>query len=172
MRSVKGFTLIELMVTIAVAAILISLAVPSFRNFIVSSRLSGNASDMVDVINFARSESIKRNAPVEFCRAEDASATACKNDSGNWVHWVVLSGANVLRRGEINTYGGTIRVTSDLADDQVNFGGDGLARTGGNLIVESQITICATDGPAESIRTVTFGAASRVSTSKVQGVCQ
>ena len=171
MRSVKGFTLIELMVAIAVTAILVALAVPSFRNLIVSSRLNGVASDMVDAVSFARSESIKRNSSIQLCRAATAAATTCAGASGDWVHWVVLSGANVLRRGELNTYGGSVEMTSTLTNDRVDFGGDALARTGGNLIAESEISVCSSSGPAESVRDVRFGAASRVSIFKVAGVC-
>ncbi len=171
MRSVKGFTLIELMVTIAVAAILVALALPSFRNLIVNSRLNGVASDMVDFVSFARSESIKRNSTIQLCRADNSAATTCAGSSGDWVNWVVLSGATVLRRGELNTYGGSMAMTSTLTNDRVDFGGDGLARTGGSLIAESEISTCSTDGPSESIRDVRFGAASRVSVVKVAGVC-
>ncbi|HEA52342.1 GspH/FimT family pseudopilin [Marinobacter antarcticus] len=170
MRSVNGFTLIEMMVTIAVAAILIAVALPSFRNLIVSNRLDTVSTEMVDAISFARSESIKRNIPVVFCRAASATATTCA--SGNpWVHWVIRSGTDVIRRGELNSYNATIRVASDLTDDQVVFGGDGLARTGGNIINESGISVCSTSGPGESIRGITFGAASRVSTDSIAGTC-
>lgn len=61
-----GFTLIELMVTIAVAAILLAVAVPSFRHLIISNRLTTAANDVVTALTVARSESIKRNASVGF----------------------------------------------------------------------------------------------------------
>jgi type IV fimbrial biogenesis protein FimT len=170
MKRVKGFTLIELMVTIAVAAILVSIALPSFRNLIVSNRLNTLATEMVDAVSFARSESVKRNSPVVFCRAASATATVC--DSGSfWAHWVILAGTDVIRRGEVNSHNSTIEVSSDLTDEEVVFGGDGLARTNGNIISESTISICSESGPGESIRNVTFGAASRVSTYKIVGTC-
>ena len=170
MKRVKGFTLIELMVTIAVAAILVSIALPSFRNLIVSNRLNTLATEMVDAVSFARSESVKRNSPVVFCRAASATATVC--DSGSfWAHWVILAGTDVIRMGEVNSHNSTIEVSSDLTDEEVVFGGDGLARTNGNIISESTISICSESGPGESIRNVTFGAASRVSTYKIVGTC-
>lgn len=170
MKSVKGFTLIELMVTIAVAAILVGIAIPSFRNLIVSNRLNTLATEMVDAVSFARSESVKRNSPVVFCRAASATATVCASGA-SWPHWVILSGTDVIRRGEVNSHNATIRVSSDLTDDEVVFGGDGLARTDGDIISESEISVCSTSGPGESIRNVTFGAASRVSINRVLGTC-
>lgn len=170
MKSVKGFTLIELMVTITVAAILIGIAVPSFRGLIISNRLNTLSAEMVDAIGFARSESIKRNRTVVLCRVNTAGATSC-NSGSPWVHWVVLAGNEVLRQGQVNTYGGTLRVTSTLTNNRVSFGGDGLARNGNSIITTDQrFTVCATTGP-ESIRNVNFGAASRVSIVRVAGRC-
>lgn len=170
MKSGKAFTLIELMVAIAVAAILVSIAGPSFRNLIVSNRLNTLATEMVDAIRLARSESVKRNNPVVFCRVANATATVCT--AGNfWTHWVILAGTDAIHRGEVNSHNATIKVSSNLMGDEVAFWGDGLARTNGDIISESEIVICSTIGPGESIRKIVFGAASRISTRKVAGGC-
>lgn len=73
LSGMAGFTLIELMVTIAVAAILLAVAVPSFRHLIISNRLTTAANEVVTALTVARSESIKRNANVGF--NIDASVT-------------------------------------------------------------------------------------------------
>ena len=57
----RGFTLIELMFTIVVMAVLLSIGVPSFRDFIRSSRMAEGTNALVGDLNFARSEAIKRN---------------------------------------------------------------------------------------------------------------
>lgn len=63
-KYVKGFTVIELMVTLAVAAILLAIAIPSFNYLMVSSKLTTTANAYVYALNIARSEAIKRNADV------------------------------------------------------------------------------------------------------------
>lgn len=64
MHSSRGFTLIELMVTIAVLAILLTLAAPSFNDFFQRYRLRGAADDVVTLMAMARSEAIARNRNV------------------------------------------------------------------------------------------------------------
>jgi type IV fimbrial biogenesis protein FimT len=62
----RGFTLIELMVTIAIAVILISLAVPSFRSYNVKKKVEGTLAELASDIQFARSEAVSRNTTVRL----------------------------------------------------------------------------------------------------------
>jgi len=173
MRTVKGFTLVELMVTIAVLAIILSMAVPSFRNIVISTRLNTVANEIADVMSYARSEAVKRNRVVTFCTATTATATSCGAPGTSWVHWIVLAGGEVVRRGEVSRYGATINVSSALVNSRIAFGGDGLARTGTGLVTDTngRITVCAVSGPAESVRRVTVGAGSRISIERLAGAC-
>ena len=57
----RGFTLMEMLVTLAVVAIVASLAVPSFQNMIATQRVRSAANDLVTALNLARSEAVKRN---------------------------------------------------------------------------------------------------------------
>lgn len=62
--SMKGFTLIELMVTLAVLVILLTIGIPSFNAIIRESRLKAQANELLGTMVAARSEAAKRNEPV------------------------------------------------------------------------------------------------------------
>ena len=63
-RSQAGFTLLELIVTIAVAAILLGWGIPSFNNLVASNRITAASNSMAGLLNFARSEAVRRGEPV------------------------------------------------------------------------------------------------------------
>ena len=62
-----GFTLVELMVTLTVLAILVGVALPSFRDMILNNRRTAIVNDLVSSLLLARSEAIKRGQPVSVC---------------------------------------------------------------------------------------------------------
>lgn len=169
-RRMSGFTLVELMVTIAVASVALSIAVPSFNQLIVTNRLAAQANEVVAALNFARSEAIKRNTTVTFCRVNPASPSVCAAQAGNWLNWIITpGGGNVVRRGVVNTFSGGISVQSTLTGDQVMFGPEGLARTGGVIVNNQRISICSPN--AQNGRRVVLGSGSRLSTSPFTGSC-
>jgi type IV fimbrial biogenesis protein FimT len=87
LRQVAGFTLIELMITITVGAVLLAVGMPSFRDFVAGQRVKTAGYDLSTALLMARSEAIKRNANVTV---EPKSAT-------NWVSgWSVLFGGAVI----------------------------------------------------------------------------
>ena len=60
----SGFTMIEMMVVLVVAAVLATLVVPSFREMLARSRLEGVASEFFTDLQYTRSEAVARNANV------------------------------------------------------------------------------------------------------------
>lgn len=60
----RGFTMIEMMVTVTIAAILLGIGVPSFRSLIASQKLKAAASSLQTHLNMTRAEALKRNATV------------------------------------------------------------------------------------------------------------
>src|SRR6218665_3434 len=75
----RGFTLTELLMTLALAAILGSLAAPSVRDFIVRSKLTNLGNEFISSVLKARSEAVNRNTCVTLCLSSnaDADAPAC-----------------------------------------------------------------------------------------------
>ncbi len=65
--SQTGFTLIELMITLSIAAILLTQAVPSFRTMIANNRIVSQINELVSAINYGRSEAAKLNTTVILC---------------------------------------------------------------------------------------------------------
>ena len=93
----KGFTLIELMVTLAVLAIVLGLAVPSFSSMLQDNRASSMGAELQGALQVARSEAVKRRQSVIICRS-NAAGTACEHGedwSGGWL--VRQSGGDVLK---------------------------------------------------------------------------
>jgi type IV fimbrial biogenesis protein FimT len=74
-KTCEGFTLLELMITVTIAAILLGVAIPSFFEAIRSNRLTTNANQLVTAFNVARSESVKRGMSVTVRRVDANSAT-------------------------------------------------------------------------------------------------
>ena len=79
--------MMELLMGIAVLAILTTLAVPAFTQFIQNNRLAAQANEMVASFQFARSEALKRGVNVQACASDDGA-----NCSGAWTDgWIVIA---------------------------------------------------------------------------------
>jgi type IV fimbrial biogenesis protein FimT len=88
MTKTRGFTLVELLVTLAVAAILLTVGVPSFRDLIYNNRLTAATNIFVSSINIARSEAIKQGRNATVCVSTDLATCTGGNWNQGWVVWV------------------------------------------------------------------------------------
>jgi len=82
-----GFSAIELMITVAIAAILLTVAVPSFRDALARTRVSGTADELQSALALARAEALKLKLPVTLCAR--ASDTACATGT-SWANGFLL----------------------------------------------------------------------------------
>ena len=101
----SGFTLIEMIVTVAIAAILASIAIPSFTKMIERNRISTGTNEFLGALIFARSEAVKRSQNVTVC-VSNAAQTDCETDSTKKVEfsngWLVFVECGVAD-GTVNT---------------------------------------------------------------------
>jgi type IV fimbrial biogenesis protein FimT len=90
----QGFTLPELMITLSVAAILVTLATPSYLNFIQKNNALVLANQLVSDLNTARVNALSTGAQVSLCPINDSTASTCGNET-KWSNgWVVFKDPN------------------------------------------------------------------------------
>lgn len=132
MRFQRGFTLMELMITIAIAAILIALAVPSFKVLLANAQIRTGAQALNDGLNLARAEAIRRNERVIFTKGLNTAWTVS-----------IESNASVVqtRPDTEGSTAATVTVTPSAAS-KVTFNGLGraVANTDASALI-SQIDI-------------------------------
>jgi len=131
----------ELLMTIAVLAILTTLAVPAFNRFILNNRLAGQANEFVAATQLARSEAIKRGVDVAVCSSDDAAACGGSFTDG----WIVLAdpgGADQV----IQVYpspGDDFSFTP--ASGNATFSADGFSTAAAEIQLDITLTGCTND---------------------------
>lgn len=98
LHRMAGVTLIELVMTVAIASILMTLAVPSFQSMLAKNRVAGLTNELSAALQLARSEAVKRGKRVTVCKCTDPTATtpACDTaTSAAWTNgWLVFVDGN------------------------------------------------------------------------------
>ena len=153
-RALCGVTLIELMVGLALLAILMAIAVPSFRGTAAANRLSASTNEVVNAMALARSEAIRRGGRVTVCKSADGAACTT---AGGWEQgWIVFvdstrAGANpsvdagevIVSRVGAQPDGLTIQGTAAVAN-YVSFAADGTMRTMAGAALAGGLRVCST----------------------------
>ncbi len=108
----KGFTLIELMVTLGIASIVLGMAAPAMRDMVQNSRITSQANELLASLSTARSEAVKRGSPVSICRS--ANLLTCSGGAGSWADgWILFDDLN--GNGAVNAGEMVLRVRQELS---------------------------------------------------------
>ncbi len=166
-RPSRGFTLVEVAITVTVLAVLLGLSAPLFTAMINGNRLTSNANELVAAVLTARSEAIRANVRTSVCQSADG--VNCSNASP-WRGWIVFAdadGDNVADAGEIVRAGvieAPVRVVSspNVTNARITFRADGLAYAG-NLLLEGNLRVCLpVTNPPTNVRDVNIAIGGRV----------
>jgi len=133
----SGFNLLELMFTLAVAAIVLGIGIPNMRDLVRNSRIAAETNDLVIGFHAGRSEAVKRRANVTLCASSDpaAEAPSCSvNFAEGWVVFVDRNG-----NGEVD-----LDPDPDVSDAVIE--SHGPMRSGLNTTSESNYFAFAASG--------------------------
>ena len=155
---VRGFTLIELMVTIGILAILTMVAIPSFTSILINYRLTSISNTFLASAQLARSEAIKRNSRVTMCKSADG--TTCVITGGWQQGWIlfqdidnnaVRDAAEVIVHTESAMPGNFLTTPGDNYISYTASGGTELT-TGAPQA--TTVTLCSTSEPVGPARKI------------------
>jgi type IV fimbrial biogenesis protein FimT len=160
-RRMAGTTLIELIVTISIAAILMTIAVPSFQDLMRNNRASAQVNEFLTTLNLARSEAVKRGASVSVCSSTDSATCRAAASATNWADgWILYvtgsSPLDILRVWPAMNGTATFTATAGL----VTFRGTGQATAA------ITFTYTPTGCSGDQRRTIAVTAVGRASSSK------
>lgn len=168
-----GFTFLEVMITVALAAILLGIAVPSFQSLLASNHLTATTNTLVFSLQTARSEAIKRAVPAGVCTSSnslDPEAT-CEGGSGyvgGWIAYIDEDGNGSRGIGEeivmaVEDRGAGFTITpANTFQNQVYFDDSGGSTNPVGVPLSGSIDITYGDG-SES-RTIEISATGRIAT--------
>lgn len=142
-KKTYGFTLIELMITIAIVAIMAAIAFPSMRSFVINTRITNRTEQISNLMRFAKAEAIRRNVPVIVCGTKIRSDGRPLNN--NCLATDISSGLRAF--ADINK-NGVFDANSDVDLRTININGN---NTNQQLTVIPNVYALSTDGSVSSV---------------------
>lgn len=138
-----GWSLIELMVTLAVLAVLLGIAVPAYLGFVAQQRITSKTNEFVSSVQYARTEAIRRNRTISICSPNENNGCEATN---NWSKWVVvdLGADGGILRTHVGDVGVGLKVTmaanGGLVQNIIQF--DAMGSLTSAAIGEIRVRLC------------------------------
>ena len=151
----KGFTLLELIIIIAIIGIATAFAVPGLTEMIANNRVSSNASDFAGALQLAKAEAVARLNPVIVCKKNTASS-ACVT-AGDWSQgWIVFSDDD--GDGGVDVGDEAVLLVHEALHERISFVGDSaevdssitFRPSGTSNVTDTGILIICDDGRFDS----------------------
>ncbi len=166
-RSHRGFSLVEMLIGLAILGLLMALGLPQYATFISNARLRATAEGITNGLNLARAEAVKRNTRVELVFTDDEPLEALVNTvvastTGiNWVvrAWVPATNSYDFIEGKLDAEGSgktgasgvtVTTVTAGVYDGTVTFTGFGALNSA--QLISFQVTYPAA-GACDTVAT-------------------
>lgn len=170
----SGTTLLELLVVVAVSAILLTLAAPSFAAFVRNSQMTSAANALISALQLTRSEAIKRGSYAVMCPSATGSSCA---STGDWDQgWLVFHDANnnagvdageavILTRQALPA---GLRATSKGSTARyISYEPSGGTRQITNAFQSGTLTVCSESGSLDSARQIIISKTGRARSARI-----
>jgi type IV fimbrial biogenesis protein FimT len=170
----SGFTMIELMMTVAIGSIVLMLAVPSFRYVTNSNRIAAEINGLLGDLQFARAEAIKEGKTVTVCQSNDGSTcTGSLSWQGGWIVFsdpvnIGVRDANETILRVQKAFSGSDTFVASFGLTSVTFNREGYAApiTAGTLL-----TLHDSTSNTNWTRCLAINVVGQVTTERVGGAC-
>lgn len=161
MKQQRGFTLIELMLTISIVAVLVTIGVPGMQQMMRTNARASSSNELISTINQARSEAVKRNTTVSLCPSTNGSScTGGTSWSGGWIAFVdddldgvdeTSDGNGTWNTGEeiLTAVGAISNTTINSAFSTITYRSNGRMRTSA-LADQAEFILCDSRGVGDA----------------------
>lgn len=165
MKRSSGFSLIELMVTLVVLAILLGIAAPNFTDLVRNNRSQAAANELVSALNLARAEAIKRGSRVSMCPSTNGTSCSGTAWQNGWIVFVDTAASDLANAATVGTIlsrrtalpeGATATGTATF----IRYSSQGFAPVRSNLTV--QVNSCT----GINARVISLSASGRIAVQK------
>jgi len=163
-----GFSLLELMVTVAVLAITITAALPSFTSTIQNNRLTSQANQFISALQLARNSAVSRNQRITLCKSSDGSSCTTSGDwSQGWIIFIdsnsnatVDSGEELLRVQTSLGGNTTLNGETDVAD-YISYVATGASQLSNGDIQQGNLVLCDARGFVSQTKAINLNSTGR-----------
>jgi len=100
MKKLSGFTLVELMVVVAIAGLAMAFAIPAMGNFIKNERLVTQINTLVGHLAYARSEAVTRRQQVVLCASGNMTSCSGADWAAGWILFIDADNSSTFTAGE------------------------------------------------------------------------